>query len=348
MGFRFWKRIQVAPGVTLNLTKSGPSLSVGPRGAKVTVGGRGVRASVGLPGTGMYYTTKLGSSASKGSKKKGRGTGRKKQAANPQAQAPTQEHFDSLNATGVEKNLVEGCRELTLGHDAAALDQLRQAAGLADGAFLAGFLALKENLVDEAATRLAAALQHEQDLGKTLAKFQIAPVVELPITEELSAQIGPDTRGLLLALAETYQRQEHWPEAIAALQRLHQLAPDDIVVRLSLAELMLERQAADTESYKAVVGLAQDVSNDSAAHATLLLYKARALRMLGLLDAAEEIVTQTLRRKKGRPPELLAGLLYEQALGLEAKGEAGPARAALEKAFALAPDYEDVAERLGL
>ena len=38
MGFRFWRRIKIAPGVTLNLSKSGGSLSFGPRGAKFTVG----------------------------------------------------------------------------------------------------------------------------------------------------------------------------------------------------------------------------------------------------------------------------------------------------------------------
>jgi len=43
MGFRFFRRMKIAPGLTLNLSKSGPSLSFGPRGAKVTVGRRGVR-----------------------------------------------------------------------------------------------------------------------------------------------------------------------------------------------------------------------------------------------------------------------------------------------------------------
>ncbi|MBW1922508.1 MAG: DUF4236 domain-containing protein [Deltaproteobacteria bacterium] len=38
MAFRFWRRIRIAPGVTLNLSKSGGSLSFGPRGAKFTIG----------------------------------------------------------------------------------------------------------------------------------------------------------------------------------------------------------------------------------------------------------------------------------------------------------------------
>jgi hypothetical protein len=56
VGFRFRRTIKIAPGVRINLSKSGPSVSVGPRGAKVTVGHGRARATVGLPGTGLSYT----------------------------------------------------------------------------------------------------------------------------------------------------------------------------------------------------------------------------------------------------------------------------------------------------
>lgn len=55
MGFRFYRRIKIAPGVSLNLGKRGASVSVGPRGAKMTFGSNGMRSSVGIPGTGMRY-----------------------------------------------------------------------------------------------------------------------------------------------------------------------------------------------------------------------------------------------------------------------------------------------------
>jgi hypothetical protein len=51
--------MKLMPGVRLNFSKSGVSVSVGPRGAKVTAGPRGTRATVGIPGTGMSYTEKL-------------------------------------------------------------------------------------------------------------------------------------------------------------------------------------------------------------------------------------------------------------------------------------------------
>ena len=57
---RFWRRVKIAPGVSINFSKSGPSVSLGPRGAKVTVGRRGVRQTIGIPGTGFYATRQLG------------------------------------------------------------------------------------------------------------------------------------------------------------------------------------------------------------------------------------------------------------------------------------------------
>jgi hypothetical protein len=57
MGLRFFRRIRIAPGVTVNLSKSGVSTTLGTRGAHVTLGHGKVRETVGLPGTGLSYTS---------------------------------------------------------------------------------------------------------------------------------------------------------------------------------------------------------------------------------------------------------------------------------------------------
>lgn len=61
MGTYFRKRIKIAPGVNINLSKSGASLSVGPRGAKMNFGKRGTYITTGIPGTGIYSKTKISS-----------------------------------------------------------------------------------------------------------------------------------------------------------------------------------------------------------------------------------------------------------------------------------------------
>jgi len=60
VGLRFYRRVHLAPGLSVNLSRSGPSFSVGVRGAHVTLGRRGVTKTVGLPGTGVFYTSRHG------------------------------------------------------------------------------------------------------------------------------------------------------------------------------------------------------------------------------------------------------------------------------------------------
>jgi uncharacterized protein DUF4236 len=56
VSLRFRRRFRVAPGITLNLSKSGLSTSIGVRGAHVTFGRRGRRATIGLPGSGLSWS----------------------------------------------------------------------------------------------------------------------------------------------------------------------------------------------------------------------------------------------------------------------------------------------------
>jgi hypothetical protein len=63
MGFRFQKRIRIFKGLTLNLSKSGTSWTVGGRGASVNVRGDKVTGNAGIPGTGISYRERLDSGA---------------------------------------------------------------------------------------------------------------------------------------------------------------------------------------------------------------------------------------------------------------------------------------------
>ena len=59
MGFRFQKRIRIFKGLTLKLSKSGTSWTVGGPGASVNVRGDKVTGAVGVPGTGLSYRQTL-------------------------------------------------------------------------------------------------------------------------------------------------------------------------------------------------------------------------------------------------------------------------------------------------
>lgn len=345
MGFRFWRRIQILPGLTLNLSRSGASISLGPRGAKLTMGPRGVRATAGLPGTGIFYTTKLGGRSGKAPTPSHTAARPGPEASSPRL---TLGFFRRLVTPDDEEALVDGCRELVQGRDAAALAHLRKAVHLADGAFLAGALALKLGQFDQAIAWLQEALRRHDQLGRHFAKYGVVTTVELPITEELFAMVGPDRRGVLLALTEAYQQSGQSVHARDCLEQLIRLVPGDPVVRVSLAELLMELQPDDPETCRRVLKLTGGAARPGPVQTTLLLYRARALHRLGLLEAARDTLTTALRHPRSCSIELVRALRYERALVYEALGQSSRARQEWERLYAEAPDDADVAARLGL
>jgi hypothetical protein len=61
MGFRFRRSVKLAPGIRLNLSKSGVTASIGRRGATLNISDKGTKATVGIPGTGISYSENLSS-----------------------------------------------------------------------------------------------------------------------------------------------------------------------------------------------------------------------------------------------------------------------------------------------
>jgi len=345
MGFRFWRRIKIAPGLTLNLSKSGGSLSFGPRGAKFTVGSKGKRATVGIPGTGLFYTSTVASE--KSSSRKNSQIIDTQPVVRPEDRL-TMGFFKRLITPDDEEAFVDGCRELVLGDENKALNHLKKAVHLADGTYLAGFLALKKSQYDKASEYLSTAAEHSKALNRYFDKYGISATMSLPITEEVSVHVGPNIRGVLLGQVEIYQRQERWEDAIECLNQLRRMEPEDVVIKLSLAEILMESKSGDTNINKKVIKLAEGVENESEVHAVLLLYKAKALRNLKLFAAGCDVLTKAMRRKKDRSTELLHALRYERAFIYGDLGQQKRSRNELEKIYSEAPDYEDVAIKLGL
>jgi hypothetical protein len=63
MGFRFYRRINILPGISLNVSKGGMSISGGVPGARLTIGPRGITRSLGIPGTGLSYRDTISSAS---------------------------------------------------------------------------------------------------------------------------------------------------------------------------------------------------------------------------------------------------------------------------------------------
>jgi hypothetical protein len=59
MGLRFTRRVSLFPGLRLNASRSGRSLSIGRKGFWLTSGPRGQRVTVGLGLPGLYWTEQI-------------------------------------------------------------------------------------------------------------------------------------------------------------------------------------------------------------------------------------------------------------------------------------------------
>lgn len=366
MGFRFFKRIRIAPGVTLNLSRSGGSISVGPRGAKITVGPTGTRATAGIPGTGLFYTKRIDAPPSRN---RTRSTTPRMRSGRGEQDAPVSRtskdagtgdrleltFLDRLRLPRAEESFVDALRAIARGDLDQGLQFAEQAAEdreEADGCYLAGStaLALGDRAKADAFFRMAFVRRHA--LGRWFARHEVSAESDLPITDHVVARITADERGVLLVLAELAQERGAVTEARDLVERLYQAQPSDVAVRLSLAELIVDQASEGsveaTDEWTRVVALAGEVANESALHAGLLLQKAVALRRLGMPGAARDVLTGLLRRTRDRDAEFLRAVRYERALAYEDLGRAAQARRDLETIFAEAPDHEDVAVRLGI
>lgn len=351
MGLRFWRRVRIAPGVTLNLSKTGGSVSLGPRGAKYTVGPRGRRATVGIPGTGLFYTaTRSGAGQSGGGRTSARAAG---EAAGFQERIPPKlGFFKRLLTPAAEQAFIEACRQLAMGNDDEAATLLRQAEGFADGAFLSGFVAIKQKRFDDAVRVLLLACNKSDKLGASFHKHGILVLFQFAVIEEMLVTIRPDQRGVLLCLVESFQQKGEWSKAKDTLVDMRISYPDDPEVKLSHAETLLRQPTAggepESDRYHEILRITDGIDNDSAVNAALLLYKARALRGLGLATAARDVLTTAIRRTKDRPEELLKAIRYERAEVYAELGRNAQSRGEFEKLYAADPAYRDVSARLGL
>src|SRR5216684_3460042 len=142
MGFRFFKRLNILPGVTVNLSKSGGSVSVGPHGARLTLGPQGSRVTLGIPGSGLFYTTnfslgKLGKLFGQSSESSADAPIPAPAETPPPAQRPkpvvreqdrlTPSFFEKLFTPSDQKALADGCQALASGDEDAAFEHLQKA-----------------------------------------------------------------------------------------------------------------------------------------------------------------------------------------------------------------------------
>lgn len=339
MGLRFFRRMKLAPGLTLNMSRSGPSFSFGPRGMKYTVGPRGTRKTFGLPGTGLYYTTSSGWGG--GSQ---RPAGRQ-QAPNP-ASAPDLGFFRRIFTPPEEKQFVDGLKLFLAGETLKAYAAFDSKAPLPDALFMRGFIALGRGEHAEAERCLVRCRQANAGLGKAIGKYMQQFTLSLQITDCIDAPVAVDERGLALALAEALQGQQKFHEAIQVARDLWSRNPSDAVICLSLCELVIADPAVSRTDLDDIVQMTSTVQNDGPIHTNILYLRGAAMYRMQLADAAIKQFSAILRKKKDRPPELMHQIRYLRGRLHEQNGRRARARKDYELIYADDPSFKDVSIRI--
>ncbi|KMK68663.1 DUF4236 domain-containing protein [Puniceibacterium sp. IMCC21224] len=336
MSFRFFTRKKLFPGVTLNMSKSGPSLSIGPRGLKHTIGGRGSRTTLGLPGTGLNYTVRHG---------KGRKARAGQSQAPAQAPQPTYRVDTAAASATLDRDFLRAVVAFQGGNTGEALAKLDEMPGIADASWLAGVIELRDGNWISAADHLEAALKNQDDLGQICARNGVSIEIAYPITPEVTAHIGPDSRSARLALAEAYQAGQQLSEALRVLKSMIHQVPEDLVVALSLAEVAFEANDGRKMKMSDLVAILDRAAPVSGLGWARDVMRARALARGGALTEAIDSYARAML-DDDTPEDVHKLAWYERALLFEETGDRTRCRQELSGLYAHDKSFADVADRL--
>ena len=354
---RFRRSISLGKGVRLNFNKSSIGISAGIPGLRYSVNTSGQSTrSAGIPGTGLYYRSQTGPTRSRTGRQSTARSGYQSSGQRIRAPEPTVVTPEIAEqvvpkpgffASDTERRFREGLvayLQQQWGHAAQAfeLSSASDTRNLSDD-FLLGASYVRLQRFADAARSFEKVVASPQGSPDDLMRRYVPGTLTmiLPITERSTASINFDSIGAALILAELYQHLGRKSEAIGVVQRLQQIAPNDEVIKLSLADLLY-----DDNDFQGVVELTDGVENPNDMTLAMLHLKAKALANQELIAPAAELLSTCLRRTAGRDPELLKEIRYNRAEAYELLGESRKAKSDWAKLVAEDPFYRDARTRL--
>jgi tetratricopeptide (TPR) repeat protein len=329
MGFRMRKSMKIAPGVRLNVSKSGVGASVGGKGGRYSAHSSGRRTTTLGSGVvpGVYYQKSSGGGSSR--------SGSRSQSAAQQA-APPSPKKPGMFAPKGEKELYKAIKA----QDVKAIKSV----GVYHKDFrlpsysLAGLMLLIDE-PNEAEQLLSEAFATGKDpADDKFVSTYLSTRLELSLAQGVTAELPVNRDAVGLALAELKQDRGDLEGAIDVVEKLEPTTYSAV----SLAELY-----ALTERWDDVIELTEGVKNEDDASALLCVFRGQAFRQQGFHDAAHEALKEALRSKSRAAP-IRHMALAERAQNYLAQGKKGMARKDLERILAEDSDYPNVREELAM
>jgi tetratricopeptide (TPR) repeat protein len=337
---RFFTLIKLFPGITINMSKSGPSLSFGPRGLKHTIGPRGSRSTVGLPGSGLHYSVQHGKSRRKKVEQSS--------SVSPALEALPPESYRIDPATASAKRDRDFLRAVVAyqsGQPVAALELLSEIETSADAYWLAGVIELRDENWLSAAEHFEDALKDEGSLGELCARNNVAIEIAYSITPEVTAHIGPDPRSTRLALAEAYQGAGELSAALQILKSMIKTHSSDLIIALSLAEISFEADDGRKMKMADLVKILEETDAVEGLNWARDFNRARALTRIDGFKEAIDAYTSAMS-DDDIPDDMLKLAWYEKALTFIEAGDRTRGRQELSSLYAYDKTFADVEQRL--
>lgn len=322
MGWRFRKSIKLGKGVRLNLSKSGPGISVGGKGFRIGVGPKGPYSSASIPGTGLYSINYL---------KKGKSKRSSQNASQTTAAATAENELKPEYAYPPElKN-----KTRTSALIGFIISLIFLAACWPVGVI--GICGIIYWQIKVAKSPDGQARKYYTD-GQTAIKNgdnQQAIEAFFKVLE-----INPDVPVLYHILANLYEAEENYEEALKFLKKYMELDPENYSLKFQQISLLLKM-----EQFETALPLLQSLPPEIKQELPVLCTIAGCFLELDQPEFALEVLKQGPMRKQKMNEELM---LFRYLLGITYKelGETKKAIKQLNKVYAEDIEYGDVKELL--
>lgn len=349
MPLQFRKRIKILPGVYINLSKSGVSLTLGPKGLKYNIGAKGQYVTASLPGTGVYMREKIGGSP---------------RSITGDTAGSVDSPVKSLPVMGVStpkpvRTFHEGCQAyFDEEYDTAlACFELLTKSGdyQPDALLMAGLSAYFLEKPEQAIEYLLACM--EKSGGDQPVPGQPASLISqyvneeilftVPITRFVSAQLPYSLVLAPFLTIELIQIHGEIDNAIEIARNFQENLSGDNrrLMQLSLAELYYNADRHD-DLEQFIIDQVGELENVDNIAVEMMFYWAAMLTKQERYEAAKDVYTRALRKTKDRDPDLLKALQYARADMFTRWGKQAEAKKYYEKLYAADPSFADVSKRL--
>lgn len=185
-------------------------------------------------------------------------------------------------------------------------------------------------------------------IGELYLKYELYFDLSLPITDVCEVIMRPDAITAQLMKTEALLHTGHPREACDILMKLHKEDPANLLVIISLMELILQIAPENKKWLEALARMSSIKITDSPVQAVVLYYRGIIMKQLGLYGFAQEILADAMKRRKDRSKGLILAIMEERAAIYELDGDAGQARQMWEKIYAEEPDNETAKKKLNL